>query len=94
MGAYLLCRPREPERAGFAVVATGAVLALWGTVQFIFGQFTPFVRIRGPLSHHLSFAGLVLLAPAHPPVAGAVHAEPATVAGALRARTPSTPSLK
>lgn len=62
MGAYLLCRPREPERAGFAVVATGAVLALWGTVQFIFGQFTPFVRIRGPLSHHLSFAGLVLLA--------------------------------
>jgi len=62
LGAYLLCRPRDPERAGFAVVATGAALALWGTVQFVLGQFTPFVRIRGPLSHHLSFAGLLLLA--------------------------------
>ena len=62
LGAYLLCRPRQPVRAGFAVVAAGAVLALWGTVQFLLGQFTPFVRIRGPLSHHLSFAGLLLLA--------------------------------
>jgi O-antigen ligase len=60
LGATLLRGGREVERAAAAILGCGTILALWGIVEYARGLPNPFVRMRGPLSHHLSFAGLIL----------------------------------
>jgi O-antigen ligase len=61
MGACLLRGWREVQKACAAILGCGALLALWGIGEYARGLPNPFVRMRGPLSHHLSFAGLVLI---------------------------------
>jgi len=61
LGASLLLGAREVERAAVAALAAGAILALWGVGEYFRGLPNPFVRIRGPLSQHLTYAGLIML---------------------------------
>jgi O-antigen ligase len=61
LGASLLLGAREVERAAVAALAAGVILALWGVGEYFRGLPNPFVRIRGPLSQHLTYAGLVML---------------------------------
>jgi O-antigen ligase len=60
LGACLLRGCKEVERACAIVLGCGAALALWGIGEYARGLPNPYERMRGPLSHHLSFAGLIL----------------------------------
>ncbi|MEE9217593.1 MAG: O-antigen ligase family protein [Acidobacteriota bacterium] len=61
LGVALLRGGGEVDRAALALLAAGNILAAWGIAQYALGDFNVFERIRGPLSHHLSFAGILLL---------------------------------
>jgi O-antigen ligase len=61
LGASLLLGAREVERAAVAALVVGIILALWGVGEYFRGLPNPFVRIRGPLSQHLTYAGLIML---------------------------------
>ena len=61
LGASLLLGAREVERAAVGALVAGVILALWGVGEYFRGLPNPFVRIRGPLSHHLTYAGLIML---------------------------------
>lgn len=61
LGATLLVGARRAERALALALGCGAILAAWGIVEYARGLENPFVRMRGPLSQHLTFAGIVML---------------------------------
>jgi len=61
LGAALLDGRQAAERAGIAALAAGAALSLWGILEYTRGLPNPYERIRGPLSHHLTYAGIIML---------------------------------
>ncbi len=56
---------RDEKRLRLAVdglVATAALLSVWGLAQFLDGAGGLEWRIRGPFSHYMTFAGVLLMA--------------------------------
>lgn len=52
---------KQVRRLVDALVAVGAVLALFGLAQYLLGYGDLDKRIRGPYSHYMTFAGFLLL---------------------------------
>lgn len=57
----LLRRERDVRRIVLGLIALGALLALAGVVQYALGYDDLDRRIRGPLSHYMTFSGLLLV---------------------------------
>lgn len=61
LGPLLLRGERTLKRAVDAVIAMGGLSALWGLAQLAFGFGDLARRIRGPFSHWMTFAGILLV---------------------------------
>jgi O-antigen ligase len=61
LGPLLLRGERILKRAVDAVIAMGGLSALWGLAQLAFGFGDLDRRIRGPFSHWMTFAGILLV---------------------------------
>jgi O-antigen ligase len=62
LGLALLRSERAVRRLVDGLVAAGALVALYGLAQFLWDYGDIDRRIRGPFSHYMTFAGVLLLA--------------------------------
>jgi O-antigen ligase len=61
LGILLLRRERSVRRVVLGLVILGGLLALAGLVQYAFGYDNLEHRIRGSLSHYMTFSGVLLV---------------------------------
>lgn len=61
LAVWLVRGERWVRRVVDGMIAVGALFALWGLAQYLMGYGDLDRRIRGPFSHYMTFAGVLLM---------------------------------